>query len=92
MRSHHLSALIFFLLCVCMAIAEEPDEDAQESEARVAMPYWNLWSSDFFGWVEELRAQGAYDRINDLARTFWAHFSTADQLGYDRPDADPQPE
>ncbi|XP_059896580.1 otospiralin-like [Gadus macrocephalus] len=88
MRSHHLTSLMFFLLCVCMAIAEEPDEGQVHS----SMPYWNLWSSDFFGWVEELRAQGAYDQLNDLARTFWSHFSTANQLGYGRPGADPQPE
>uniref|UniRef100_A0A667ZMK1 Uncharacterized protein n=1 Tax=Myripristis murdjan TaxID=586833 RepID=A0A667ZMK1_9TELE len=57
-----------------------------------SLPYWNLWSSDFFGWVEELRAQAAYDRIQDLARTFWAHFPIATELGYDSPDPDPQPE
>ncbi|KAJ3592447.1 hypothetical protein NHX12_007574 [Muraenolepis orangiensis] len=79
-------SMMFLLLCVCTAIAEEPEGNVQGT------PYWNLWSSDFFGWVEELRSQGAYDRINDLARTFWAHFSAAEQLGYGRPAADTQPE
>ncbi|KAF7709399.1 hypothetical protein HF521_016249 [Silurus meridionalis] len=46
------------------------------------MPYWNMWSSDFFGWMEELRAQGAYDTLVDLARTYWAHFPLTSYLGY----------
>ncbi|KAF5903880.1 otospiralin-like [Clarias magur] len=47
------------------------------------MPYWNMWSSDFYGWMEELRAQGAYDTLLDLARTYWAHFPLNSYLGYD---------
>ncbi|XP_056145382.1 otospiralin-like [Lampris incognitus] len=68
------------------------DTDRDEERGRRMMPYWNLWSSDFFGWVEELRAQAAYDRIEDLARTFWAHFPIANELKLDVPDSDPPPE
>lgn len=49
------------------------------------MPNWALTSSDFFGWVEELRSHAGYDKIQDLARTFWAHFPSASRLGYDPP-------
>uniref|UniRef100_A0A673Y534 Uncharacterized protein n=1 Tax=Salmo trutta TaxID=8032 RepID=A0A673Y534_SALTR len=52
------------------------------------MPNWALWSSDFTGWLQELTAQAGYDRIQDLARTYWAHFPIASYLGYDSPDQD----
>ncbi|KAF4087227.1 hypothetical protein AMELA_G00093150 [Ameiurus melas] len=54
-----------------------------EREETYFMPYWNMWSSDFYGWMEELRAQGAYDTLLDLARTYWAHFPLTSYLGYD---------
>lgn len=56
------------------------------------MPYWGLWSSDFIGWLEELRAQANEAGMQDLARTYWAHFPIANTLGYDSPESDPQPE
>lgn len=40
------------------------------------------------GWMQELTAQAGYDRIQDLARTYWAHFPIASYLGYDSPDQD----
>uniref|UniRef100_A0A673BR24 Si:ch73-23l24.1 n=1 Tax=Sphaeramia orbicularis TaxID=375764 RepID=A0A673BR24_9TELE len=46
------------------------------------VPNWAMTASDFFGWVEELRKHAGYERIDDLARTFWAHFPSADRLGY----------
>ncbi|KAB5576972.1 hypothetical protein PHYPO_G00204650 [Pangasianodon hypophthalmus] len=54
-----------------------------EREETYIMPYWNMWSSDFYGWMDELRAQGAYDTLLDLARTYWAHFPLTSYLGYD---------
>ncbi|XP_061089617.1 otospiralin-like [Conger conger] len=59
-----------------------------ETRDKRSMPNWSLTSSDFFAWVEHLRAHAGYDRIEDLARTFWAHFPSASQLGYDTPDPD----
>ncbi|MBN3308517.1 OTOSP protein, partial [Amia calva] len=50
------------------------------------MPNWGYSASDFFGWVENLRAHGGYERIDELARTFWAHFPSASRLGYDTPE------
>ncbi|KAL2087456.1 hypothetical protein ACEWY4_016284 [Coilia grayii] len=62
-------------------------ECSEESGVREthSMPNWALTSSDFFGWVEELRSHAGYDKIQDLARTFWAHFPSASRLGYDPP-------
>ncbi|KAG9348678.1 hypothetical protein JZ751_028995 [Albula glossodonta] len=57
-----------------------------ETREKRSMPNWSLSASDFFGWVEQLRSQAGYDRIEDLARTFWAHFPSANRLGYDTPD------
>uniref|UniRef100_A0A8C2F1L8 Si:ch73-23l24.1 n=1 Tax=Cyprinus carpio TaxID=7962 RepID=A0A8C2F1L8_CYPCA len=49
------------------------------------VPNWALTSSDFFAWIEELRSHAGYDKIEELARTFWAHFPSASRLGYDPP-------
>ncbi|XP_051260840.1 otospiralin-like [Dicentrarchus labrax] len=73
--------------------AEESDAASRREERQKrSPPYWGLWSSDFFGWLEELRAQAAHEGMQDLARTFWAHFPIANELGYDGPESDPQPE
>lgn len=53
-----------------------------------SMPNWALTSSDFFGWVEALREHAGYEKIEDLARTFWAHFPSASRLGYELSDPD----
>ncbi|KAL7826126.1 hypothetical protein AOLI_G00000600 [Acnodon oligacanthus] len=56
-----------------------------ESREKRGVPNWALTSSDFFGWVEELRSHAGYDKIEELAKTFWAHFPSASRLGYDPP-------
>uniref|UniRef100_A0A4W5MWC9 Si:ch73-23l24.1 n=1 Tax=Hucho hucho TaxID=62062 RepID=A0A4W5MWC9_9TELE len=53
-----------------------------------SMPNWALTSSDFFGWVEALREHAGYEKIEDLSRTFWAHFPSASRLGYELSDPD----
>ncbi|XP_063070768.1 otospiralin-like [Engraulis encrasicolus] len=63
---------------------------AELVRSRRSMPNWNLWASDFYSWVEELRAQAGYDTLQEMARTFWAHFPIASYLGYDDPEADPE--
>ncbi|KAI7808602.1 putative otospiralin-like [Triplophysa rosa] len=87
------------LLIFCYAAGAEngerylrSDEGApaqKESRVKRSLPYWNLWSSDFYGWVEELRSQSGYDTLQDLARTYWAHFPIASFLGYE---TNPEPE
>uniref|UniRef100_A0A3B1JHN7 Si:ch73-23l24.1 n=1 Tax=Astyanax mexicanus TaxID=7994 RepID=A0A3B1JHN7_ASTMX len=56
-----------------------------ESREKRDVPNWAMTSSDFFGWIEELRNHAGYDKIEELARTFWAHFPSASRLGYDPP-------
>nr|XP_020451963.1 otospiralin-like [Monopterus albus] len=68
---------VFVLLSVPMTLLL-PAEGRQKRD----VPNWAMSSSDFFGWVEELRKHAGYDQIQDLARTFWAHFPSADRLGY----------
>uniref|UniRef100_A0A8C5MBJ6 Uncharacterized protein n=1 Tax=Leptobrachium leishanense TaxID=445787 RepID=A0A8C5MBJ6_9ANUR len=53
-----------------------------------AIPNWSMSASDFYGWVEELRRLAAYDRTDEMARIYWAHFPIASQLGYDVTDAE----
>ncbi|TSK62547.1 Otospiralin [Bagarius yarrelli] len=69
-----LCALVLGLLCL-----------SAESREKRDMPNWALTSSDFFGWIEELRNHAGYDKIDELARTFWAHFPSANSLGYESP-------
>ena len=64
----------------------------REGRQKRSPPYWGLWSSDFYGWLEELRARADHEGMRDLARTFWAHFPVSNGLGYDSPESDPQPE
>uniref|UniRef100_A0A672ZG51 Uncharacterized protein n=1 Tax=Sphaeramia orbicularis TaxID=375764 RepID=A0A672ZG51_9TELE len=67
-----------------LAACLTPESSGGEGRGKRSLPYWDLWSSDFYGWLEELRAQSAYDGVRDLARTFWAHFPIASELGYDK--------
>ncbi|XP_077480216.1 otospiralin isoform X2 [Stigmatopora argus] len=50
-----------------------------------AAPYWPYSTSDFWNYVEYFRTIGAYNHINELARTFFAHQRLGDTLGYDSP-------
>ncbi|XP_031165760.1 otospiralin [Sander lucioperca] len=95
MHALYVSVLFYFLLLGFLPPIGAGESDAAgrrgEREKR-SLPYWGMWSSDFFGWLEELQAQAAHDGMQDLARTFWAHFPIGSQLGYDSPESDPQPE
>ncbi|KAM9346808.1 otospiralin-like [Symphorus nematophorus] len=90
----YMSVLLCSLLLSSLPPTEESDAAGRREKEREkrSLPYWGLWSSDFFGWLEELRAQAAHQGMQDLARTFWAHFPIANELGYDSPESDPQPE
>ncbi|CAK6950650.1 otospiralin-like [Scomber scombrus] len=75
--------LLSVLLLLLPAGAEESGIDTSEGgRQKRNIPNWALTSDDFFGWVEELRKHAGYEHIEDLARTFWAHFPSADRLGY----------
>ncbi|KAM3936123.1 otospiralin-like [Leptodactylus fuscus] len=72
--------LLLAAIClVCLASFTEIRE-------KRAMPNWSMSASDFYGWVDELRRLAAYDKTNEMARTYWAHFPIASHLGYDDPE------
>ncbi|NWI09699.1 OTOSP protein, partial [Crypturellus soui] len=50
--------------------------------AEVALPYWPFSANDFWSYVEYFRTLGAYDRINEMAKTFFAQFPFGSRLGY----------
>uniref|UniRef100_A0A8C5K4T3 Otospiralin n=1 Tax=Jaculus jaculus TaxID=51337 RepID=A0A8C5K4T3_JACJA len=50
-----------------------------------AMPYWPFSTSDFWNYVQYFQTQGAYPQLEDLARTFFAHFPLGSTLGFHVP-------
>uniref|UniRef100_A0A8C6SD36 Otospiralin n=1 Tax=Neogobius melanostomus TaxID=47308 RepID=A0A8C6SD36_9GOBI len=48
-----------------------------------AVPYWPYSTSDFWNYVEYFKSIGAYDRINEMARAFFAQQHLGDTLGYE---------
>uniref|UniRef100_A0A9L0T0K2 Otospiralin n=1 Tax=Equus caballus TaxID=9796 RepID=A0A9L0T0K2_HORSE len=50
-----------------------------------AMPYWPFSTSDFWNYVQEFQALGAYPQLEDMARTFFAHFPLGTTLGFHVP-------
>ncbi|XP_059184235.1 otospiralin-like [Centropristis striata] len=77
-----LSVSVLLLLLLPAGAEEDAINTDDEARQKRSVPNWAMTSSDFFGWVEELRKHAGYDHIEDLARTFWAHFPSADRLGY----------
>ncbi|XP_010125644.1 PREDICTED: otospiralin [Chlamydotis macqueenii] len=78
------------LLSFCMLMNILTDaRSIQDGEAlyqeSVALPYWPFSSSDFWSYVEYFRTLGAYDRINEMARAFFAQFPFGSHLGYHVP-------
>ncbi|CAJ0921872.1 unnamed protein product [Ranitomeya imitator] len=59
---------------------------AAEIREKREMPNWSMSASDFYGWVDELRRLAAYDKSNEMARIYWAHFPLASHLGFDHSD------
>ncbi|TFK06258.1 interphotoreceptor matrix proteoglycan 2 [Platysternon megacephalum] len=66
-------------LCMLMNGLTDPYEEP------AALPYWPFWSSDFWSYVEYFRTLGAYNRINEMARTLFAQYPFGNNLGYDVP-------
>ncbi|XP_058552408.1 otospiralin isoform X2 [Neofelis nebulosa] len=50
-----------------------------------AMPYWPFSTSDFWNYVQYFQTLGAYPQLEDLARTFFAHFPLGTTLGFHVP-------
>lgn len=49
------------------------------------MPYWPFSASDFWNYVQHFQALGAYPQLEDMARTFFAHFPLGTTLGFHVP-------
>ncbi|CAN8199563.1 unnamed protein product [Coccothraustes coccothraustes] len=75
----------FFFFCMLMNMLTDArsiqDGDDLYREA-AALPYWPFSSNDFWSYVEYFRTLGAYNRINDMARAFFAQFPFGSHLGY----------
>ncbi|XP_028811314.1 otospiralin-like [Denticeps clupeoides] len=80
-----LSLGLVLLGVLCLTGAERTGSEDTGVRDKRSMPNWAMSSSDFFGWMEELRRTAGYDKMEELARTFWAHFPSASRLGYDPP-------
>lgn len=50
-----------------------------------ALPYWPFSTSDFWNYVQHFQALGAYEQLEDIARTFFAHFPLGTTLGFHVP-------
>ncbi|XP_017497606.1 otospiralin isoform X3 [Manis javanica] len=50
-----------------------------------AMPSWPFSTSDFWNYVQYFQTLGAYPQMEDMARTFFAHFPLGTALGFHVP-------
>ncbi|XP_056594941.1 otospiralin [Triplophysa dalaica] len=48
-----------------------------------AVPYWPYSTSDFWNYVEYFRSIGAYNHVNEMAKTFFAQQHLGDTLRYE---------
>ncbi|KAE8625421.1 hypothetical protein XENTR_v10006268 [Xenopus tropicalis] len=85
---HGMKLLVLGIFLVSLVSLSSPAaiRDKVGVREKRAMPNWSMSASDFYGWVEELRQLAAYDKSEELARIYWAHFPVASQLGYDVPE------
>ncbi|XP_004597472.1 otospiralin isoform X2 [Ochotona princeps] len=85
MQAYVLWALAFCLLLGPPAGAKPLQEPEDPYAEPPAMPYWPFSTSDFWNHVQHLQEQGAYSQLEDLARTFFAHFPLGSTLGFHVP-------
>ncbi|XP_044887306.1 otospiralin [Mauremys mutica] len=78
-----LIALCMLMNALTDARPVKDEDDPYEEPA--ALPYWPFWSSDFWSYVDYFRTLGAYNRINEMARTLFAQYPFGNNLGYDVP-------
>ncbi|XP_019359232.1 PREDICTED: otospiralin [Gavialis gangeticus] len=78
--------LVFFCMLMNMLTDAWPIQDEDDPyQVPASMPYWPFSSNDFWSYVEYFRTLGAYNRINEMARTFFAHYPIGNGLGYHMP-------
>nr|XP_054495667.1 otospiralin [Agelaius phoeniceus] len=73
---------IFYMLMNMLADARSIQDGDDPYQDAAALPYWPFSSNDFWSYVEYFRTLGAYNRINDMARAFFAQFPFGSHLGY----------
>eukprot|EP00062_Callorhinchus_milii_P000527 gi/632935123/ref/XP_007887930.1/ PREDICTED: otospiralin [Callorhinchus milii] len=84
--------LCVFLTLNILTEARVIQESDVERVQKRSLPYWNYSANDFWHYVEYFRSIGAYDRIQEMAHTFYAHFPIEETLGYEAPDPPQTPE
>ncbi|KAM5325801.1 otospiralin isoform 2-T2 [Glossophaga mutica] len=68
-------------VALCLLLGSLADPYAEPP----AMPYWPFSTSDFWNYVQYFQTLGAYPQIEDMARTFFAHFPLGTTLGFHVP-------
>ncbi|XP_074860714.1 otospiralin [Carettochelys insculpta] len=85
MRVIFISLIFLCMLMNSLTDAQPIQNEDDPYEDPAAIPYWPFWSSDFWSYVEYFRTLGAYNRINEMARTLFAQYPFGNNLGYDVP-------
>uniref|UniRef100_A0A8D2B926 Otospiralin n=1 Tax=Sciurus vulgaris TaxID=55149 RepID=A0A8D2B926_SCIVU len=85
MQACWMLGLALCLLLGPLAGAKPVQEEADPYAALPALPYWPFSTSDFWNYVQYLQSVGAYPQLEDLARTFFAHFPLGSTLGFHVP-------
>ncbi|XP_038608311.1 otospiralin [Tachyglossus aculeatus] len=75
----------FYMLMSALTDARPIQEGDDPFAQPPAMPYWPFSTTDFWSYVEYFRTLGAYQQINDMARTFFSHYPLGNTLGYNVP-------
>ncbi|XDA69670.1 hypothetical protein R6Z07F_000043 [Ovis aries] len=85
MPARLLPGLALCLLLAPLAGAKPVQEEGDPYAELPAMPYWPFSASDFWNYVQHFQALGAYPQLEDMARTFFAHFPLGTTLGFHVP-------
>ncbi|KAI4549905.1 hypothetical protein MG293_002235 [Ovis ammon polii] len=85
MPARLLPGLALCLLLGPLAGAKPVQEEGDPYAELPAMPYWPFSASDFWNYVQHFQALGAYPQLEDMARTFFAHFPLGTTLGFHVP-------
>nr|XP_026237633.1 otospiralin [Urocitellus parryii]XP_027807470.1 otospiralin [Marmota flaviventris] len=85
MEACWMLGLALCLLLGPLAGAKPVQEGADPYAEPPALPYWPFSTSDFWNYVQYLQSLGAYPQLEDLARTFFAHFPLGSTLGFHVP-------
>ncbi|XP_019567213.1 otospiralin [Rhinolophus sinicus] len=85
MKTFLLHGVTLCLLLVPLAGAKPVQEEGDPYAELPAMPYWPFSTSDFWNYVYFFQTLGAYPQIEDMARTFFAHFPLGNTLGFHVP-------